>query len=504
VHMSGQRFNPRPNKGGRKKVKRSFNSEPTGVKTGMRMRNLTFNLAFIILSFIWQCESVSGAEIWDVSCDSLKNMSEAYLRNRWKDRDIDSLVQYIKDGRSLESLTFLKKFPEECDFCEGLDLRGLFLMRIPYFEGYKVQLPHAHLEKSKLLMQNLKNAIFSDAHFEEADLLGSDLSGASCNNAQFVKVKAGGVNFHEADLFNCNFHGAWLVGVDFTNADLNSANLEGALLVSADLSGADLTHTEFKNTFLDNAKLDNANCRNIEWSGYFVGEEQEADILADALKERDAHAKEVRYSQAFRNLFGYSRSINPFISEEIMIQNYKRAKYIYRYLKNIYRSYDLHETAREFHYRENRVATKLTAKPFSWLARKLLFEWTYGYGSRPWRILWSSGIVILAFALGYFIISVLHAESGIYRSDNKPNAPERISPSSLRDFPCVLWNTLYFSLLTFATFGYGSITPQQWVKFFRLEEIEMKPVRWARIIAGFESLVGIYLLALFAKVIFGR
>jgi uncharacterized protein YjbI with pentapeptide repeats len=470
----------------------------------MRTKKLLFISAALFLGITLQAESVLAAESWEVSCDSLQRMNESFLKFRWTDGQVNSLIAHIKQGRDLDSLPFLKKFPRECGVSDGYDLRGIRLFGRAHFKGYSVELPYVHLEKSVLKLQDLQNAVLFDAHFEDAELGLSDLSGARCHNAHFERVKAYSVKFEDAVLFGCDFHGATLVGASFKNAELNSADFEGGLLVGADFSGADLMHAKFKNTFLQDARLDDARCRDIHWDGYFVGEERSADLMARALKEPDAHLADARYKQDFEKVFGYSRRISPLVREDIMLQGYTRAKYTYRYLKNIYQSYDLAEIAKEFHYRENRVATKMSGNPFSWLARKLLFEWTYGYGARPWWLLRSSGIVVLFFTVGFLLLSFMRVKSGIYRIDEDQESQSRISVKSLKGVFPAFGNALYFSLLTFVTFGYGTITPQQWVRLLRLEQVDLKPVRWARIAAALESLAGIYLLALFAKVILGR
>jgi uncharacterized protein YjbI with pentapeptide repeats len=448
-------------------------------------------------------KSMAAAKFWEVDCDSVERMSDRYLRDRWTWSQVALVTKHIGEGRDLDSLSFLKRYPKECDFYGGFDLRGIRFPQPYLLEGHKLQLPFVHLEKSMLFTQSFKEAFLHDAHFEESNLVSSDFSGAQCHEAHFNRATAVSAKFVGTVLFMCDFHGANLGNADFTEADLHSADFSGALLVGANFSQAELSSARFKNTFLDNARLDKAHCRHIHWDGYYIGEETNADLMARALEEPDAHRADVRYKRDFQEVFGYSRKTPPLVREDIMTQAYLRAKLTYRYLKNIYQSYDLTEIAKEFHYRENCVTTKLSSNPFSWLVRKLLFEWTYGYGSRPWRLLWSSAAVIGFFALGFLVMSVARVQSGVYRVHSKTGAPTKIATNSLKDVPCVLGNSFYFSLLTFVTFGYGTITPQQWVRLLRLEEVEVRPVRWARIVAALESLAGIYLLALFAKVIFG-
>ena len=79
----------------------------------------------------------------------------------------------------------------------------------------------------------------------------------------------------------------------------------------------------------------------------------------------------------------------------------------------------------------------------------------------------------------------------------------RLKPSLLKfDKGALLVNCLYFSLLSFATFGYGALKPRQWLEFFRLTPVQYRPAGWSRIFVGLEAACGIYLLALTAIVIF--
>jgi hypothetical protein len=91
--------------------------------------------------------------------------------------------------------------------------------------------------------------------------------------------------------------------------------------------------------------------------------------------------------------------------------------------------------------------------------------------------------------------------SGIYLT--KPGSSQKDELLPFRKGRLFL-DCLYFSLLSFATFGYGALKPRQWIQFFRLEPVEFKPVRWARIFVGVEAALGIWVFALLVKVLFGR
>jgi len=176
----------------------------------------------------------------------------------------------------------------------------------------------------------------------------------------------------------------------------------------------------------------------------------------------------------------------------------KNAEITYRDLKSFYKERRMHNIASEFHYRENVVKTKISS-PFIKAFRTVFLDWTYGYGSRPLNLIPSCIAIIVVFAFIYLLLTLPRkTKSGIYVVTNDGRKEELLAIRKGK----ILFDCFYFSLLSFATFGYGALQPKQWLQFFYLEPVEFKPIRWARIFVGFEAAIGIYLLALTALVLF--
>jgi len=111
----------------------------------------------------------------------------------------------------------------------------------------------------------------------------------------------------------------------------------------------------------------------------------------------------------------------------------------------------------------------------------------YGYGEKPWNVIFSAGILIFIFALLFSLIGIGNPEiielkgTGIYQ--NSGNIVDLASKGFLknnviRNFP----DCLYFSLITFTTLGYGDFRPLE---------------GWGRILAGSEAFIGAFMMALF-------
>ena len=87
-----------------------------------------------------------------------------------------------------------------------------------------------------------------------------------------------------------------------------------------------------------------------------------------------------------------------------------------------------------------------------------------GYGERPGRVFASFLVTIVLFALIYMNLSLVNVDGATLRYD--------------------FGNALYFSVVTFTSLGYGDI----------------RPIGFAKMFAGIEALLGIFLISLFVFV----
>jgi len=111
----------------------------------------------------------------------------------------------------------------------------------------------------------------------------------------------------------------------------------------------------------------------------------------------------------------------------------------------------------------------------------------YGYGERPWNVAIAAGVVILFSALLFSLIGIGNPEiielKGIAVYQNSGNIVDLafkglLKNNVIRNYP----DSLYFSLITFTTLGYGDFRPLE---------------GWGRILAGSEAFIGALMMALF-------
>jgi hypothetical protein len=342
----------------------------------------------------------------------------------------------------------------------------------------RTPLRNAHLEGA-----SLRNVNFTEANLECAFLVGADLSEANLVAANMRYADMRSVHLEHAYLTNAVIRSAklWdsfldraeMYSVDMEGAELFRATLRGTILSTSKMKDVDFFRAVFDTTYLAFAGLGDAKIRYIFWGdkgsrSYSIGEEVTADTSDSDLKTQFAMDT-------------------------------------YRDLENFYNKEGLSDVAREFHLRGQEVLTKSYAwqDPYRW-ARFIFLKLPYGYGSRPIWLLWYSLWVILAFTAGYAGITLPKTtKSGIYivRENSSGKKTEHLLTFNQGK---ILAECFYFSVLSFATFGYGALQPRQWLEFFRWEPVEFKAVGWVRILVGIEAALGIYILALLVTVLFGK
>ncbi|MCP4582741.1 MAG: hypothetical protein GY839_14115 [candidate division Zixibacteria bacterium] len=440
------------------------------------------------------------------------------LRNRWTEDKVTQVVSAIRNNlpmpgfvnrleltkAELERKERLKEFgydtEEEYDYLH-YDLRGIQLVEQ---DIKSAKLPYVHLEGAHIVLSNLQEVNLDESFLQyvvidSCNLTGASLTRANLNHATMDSIvltyasldnvdmrdafliysNLQGANFSEADLENsslhkCDLRGAILYGANLRNAALTSVDLKNASLVSAILQSTDLEEARLDSTFLLNVNLGVAkNIRYVTW--------------VDTLEKRFV------------------------IGEELFLEtpeDFRNAEITYLDLKTLYDRELMPGIAREFHYRENEVETKrlLADNPLLGFLRLLFLKWPFGYGSKADRLLPYSVAVVFIFALFYAIQTILAksfrwSSSGLTATQYGGVIREELLPWNHGK---LLLDCLYFSILSFATFGYGAVKPRQWLELFRFEHVEFRPVRWSRVFVGIEAAIGIYIFALLVVELFGK
>ena len=291
---------------------------------------------------------------------------------------------------------------------------------------------------------------------ETDDPVAGDIDGAYLRHASLTNVDW----FAGRSLLGADFTGADLQATDFSGADLTLATLTDASAIGADFTGANLEGAIFTNADLRRATLEDAKLHGTVLGRIHIGG---GTRMGDgAVYDRD-------------------RTPPTLVDEHPL----EAAAWVYRHLQTVYQDNALPELARLNYYRE-RDARRRLAWERSDFVRAIKWEvsrWVMGYGTTPYRVLVTSLIVIVVCALLFPLTGGIQEVDGsraITYSIEDPSSASRWWIGQ------VLFKSAYFSVVTFATLGYGDIQPIG---------------TGARFLAGVEAILGSLLAAILVFVL---
>lgn len=398
-------------------------------------------------------------------------------------------------------------------------------------EGHKKNSPHTtFLDGAKLSGLNLGDSIsfsnfalrrsdFSDTDLSHADFSNADLSGADLSDVDLFDSNLKDARLKFANLSDTYLNHANLPRVDLSFADLTGTNcyftnfteseFSGATLVDTELHGADLTETDFRGVVFSGVDL-----REISFKPACDRDpksEEIASLLEDVqfedrtdLRGADFSGAKL-YQTAFRDVrindktsFGiedgnrgsacrYDYDQRATVTNNDDIDRLEAAAWTYRRLESLFEENAMDQRARNAHIRKEETQ-RLHAKggwTDSWLGWfRDRFVPTINYhlhrhGESVSRLLAVSAILIAGCTFVYAGAGIARGDSVVYNLE----LSELTSPPAIATD---LLNSLYFSIITFSTIGYGDFYPAS-------------PL--SRLLVGIQSLAGALFIALFVFVL---
>ena len=265
-------------------------------------------------------------------------------------------------------------------------------------------------------------------------LQGISLKRANLKNVNLViPGSANGYDMRGADLYRANLE----------NAHLFNINLEGASLMKANLNHSNIHCARLHNTNLLGTKLQGAKIDNIKIGSHVQQEAiaREADKNHDLVKAKDF---------------------------------YEQSEEIYRNLRKTAEGDGIYTLAGHFARKE---LTMRRMQYRRWSQKRLVskaVDLFCGYGESPFNVIAFSLILIFICAILFFIFGV-QGSNGMIQLSFQNSLWENINN---------FFSTIYFSVVTFTTLGYGDI----------------QPVGFSRFIATVEAFIGSFALALYVVV----
>lgn len=347
------------------------------------------------------------------------------------------------------------------------------------------------------------------AIFCNADLTGADLSGTNLTYA----------DLSGANLTGTNLTGAFLSDADLTQAILIGANLTGATLLNANLAWAEMFRTNLTDADLTSANLVSANLFQT--------------ILVDA-KFSSARLSGAYYQPATAPAKGWLSGIEGL--KTVRFCPLETSGLVQ--LRATLRAAGLRDLEREATYALGRGLTshallRWTGSKIAncgryhtrdrWAAvdgvfRLVFFEWTTDYGlayGRPILILIGLIGVFSAIYLLALITSPRRIDAGsiyriwpegrIERRGAKLIQSQEVIIERLKGHGfSALGYALYFSVISAFHLGWRDLNVGTWIARLQPREYALRAKGWVRVVSGIQSLVSVYLIAMWVLTYFGR
>lgn len=331
-------------------------------------------------------------------------------------------------------------------------------------------------ENCSLQQAEFRNVELEHSNFKDADLRGVEFieycnfQGSDFQNARLEDAEASGVNFS-----SCNFHNAELLG-DFSDALFSGADLSKSKLgtnfsessfYNSDLTDCNAQRVDFSGASLGGANLTRADIREATLQGARLYQAQLSDIQ---INDRTDFGKKTVYET--------DEDIDIIIDTSWNVHRFEAAAWVYKRLQSICQDHALSSKAREFHVRKREARRKL-----AW-SQHDLFSIVVSETDRIFTRHGESSRRVLGWSFGTILTSTLfYAIGGVSYDDRIYTL---YLEQSMEDVFYTISMSLYFSISSFSTGGYGDVLPASDL---------------SRVVAGFESLVGTLFIALFIFVL---
>ncbi len=297
----------------------------------------------------------------------------------------------------------------------GADLSGASCSGIVL---HQARLEEAKLREADLIGSTLTDVDAGEADFSESLLEDAVLAGARLRFADFSGAVMDGADLSGADLWGAKLQRIEAQRAGFRRARLDETHCSGADLTTADLTGAtlrraDLSGARLRGTLLRDAVLDGANLSGADLGG----------AVMPHVELTSCNLHQARFAGAWLDRTRLrAHQIGGMIGEEAA-EEFEAAREGYIVLEQNFRTLGLGEDMRWAFLRRRRMGKRLYAQlaraalaqrdlraafrpGLLWLA-DLGAEVICDYGESLWRVLRTLTVVLLAFALAYWLTGAL-------------------------------------------------------------------------------------------------
>jgi hypothetical protein len=293
-------------------------------------------------------------------------------------------------------------------------------------------------------------------------------------------------DFNASDLSHVKFSGAKLWEVDFSYANVLYADFSGASFYQTNFEGVDLLGSKFDHATLFITSFRNAKLVEVSMT--------EADVIGS---DFDGAVFELEPGSL-------PRATSLLSVNGLDTLHFHSSVHALRELREMYKRMGAQAEERMVTYviksGENSRSTELER-----VINFLAFDLTTKWGMHPSRALLILLALTVVFAPFYVISLRLGGKNGISQispgssnADVPPPSPMQLGWTKAIAFGC------YFSLLAAFRVGWREFNVGDWITRLQQQEYSLVATGWTRTVSGIQSLISLYLVAIWALTYFGR
>ena len=378
--------------------------------------------------------------------------------------------------------------------------------------------PPVTLKGVDLTGANLRGGLFVRNDLTDANLTGADISNAQMQmaklkNITLIKLGGGGhVNLDLATLEGANledsrFYDSLLTRVHLSEGrmsriDLNRVKLNNADLRKAVATGSSILSVDMTSAFLDQSDFSNSTFNKVNFSKTRIVKTN----LSHAVIQRGIFNETIfEPTGADTLLILDSSGLSTITFEDprpvVLLRKSMKEAGLWneeRALTSALRKFELRSASRTERF----------------MQRWLFGGWLTDYGANPWRSI-QFLIVLIVVGIPFYALSVWRAgtekgSAGIWAvwPDGSINKEEPVRIGARFFFENywlnLLWASFYFSLVSTFHIGWRDLNVGTWITRIQPREFSLRPIGWVRFVSGTQSLLSVYLLALWLLTYFGR
>lgn len=325
------------------------------------------------------------------------------------------------------------------------------------------------------------------------DLSNIDLSYFEINRINFARSNLSGAKFRSVAFQNpyVNFSYANMKSADLSYSEFSHANFYRANLADADLEMTQIIDSNFQETKISNATIRYTFFDRSSFAPVGTPNEENFGVI------HGLDSVEFDFGQQ-----GALVQLRELLKRK-GLRNEERAA-----------TYAIERNTTRYMLKDGWKIDRIIEGAF----RVVAFEWTTGYGLYPSLALW---LIVLLFILMIPIYAIpisrrggAGKHAGIYLvlpkdrvvvHGGKPSVENQVAVRRLFKPGRKAWKwATHFSLLSAFHIGFRELNVGVWISRTQPRKFSLEPVGWVRALSGVQSLLSLYLLAIWVLTYFGR